>query len=196
MPKKLTLTCAALLLLATSCKENKADKEKDIIVPAPKQEVRKGPKQMAQTRQETKKQWEGTEYNICILRQADKSIPLVKDESGQEYYDNRIKVEIKRADGSVFFSHEYLKTDFESHLNPSDRIPTIALLGIVFDKIENNRLVFAASIGSPDVLSDEYIPFTLTISSEGTVTIKQDTKVDIDNPNVTGEGGITGNEEA
>lgn len=189
MLRRLILPCLAVLTLATGCKE-KQPKDNDIIIPAPKKEVKKGPKQMTQTRQEVSKDWLGNTYDITILRMVDKTLPLVKDETGQEYYDNRITVEIKRADGSMFFSHEYLKGEFESRLSSSDKIPTIAMLGVVFDKIDNDRLVFAASIGSPDALSDEYVPFTLTIDRNGSVTIKQDTNVDIDNPNVMEDDGV------
>lgn len=190
MLRRLILPCLAVLLLASGCKDKQQPNDNDIIIPAPKKEVKSGPKQMTQTRQAVKKEWLGNTYDITILRMVDKTLPLVKDETGQEYYDNRITVEIKREDGSVFFSHEYLKGELESHLSSSDKIHTIALLGIVFDKIEDNRLVFAASIGSPDVLSDECVPFTMTIDRNGTVTIRQDTKVDIDNPNVTEEDGV------
>ena len=52
------------------------------------------------------------------------------------------------------------------------------LLGIVLDRAEGDNLIFAASVGSPDALSDEYIPILLTVSRMGDVSIKRDTTMD------------------
>ena len=56
-----------------------------------------------------------------------------------------------------------------------------ALLGIVFDKVEDGVLRFAASVGSPDKASDEYIPLVLKISRSGSVSISKDTQFDTGN---------------
>ena len=39
-------------------------------------------------------------------------------------------------------------------------------------------MIFAASVGSPDKMSDEYVPLVLTISRGGTVNIAKDTQLD------------------
>ena len=46
-----------------------------------------------------------------------------------------------------------------------------ALLGIVYVKAEGDYLYFAASVGSPDVTSDEYVPLVLKISRMGSISI-------------------------
>jgi hypothetical protein len=43
-------------------------------------------------------------------------------------------------------------------------------------------------VGSPDRLSDEYIPLILTISRMGDVGIKRDTKIDTEVPEEEEEG--------
>ena len=53
-----------------------------------------------------------------------------------------------------------------------------ALLGIVVDKVDGDNLRFAASVGSPDVLSDEYMPLILTLTRMGSVSITKDTRLD------------------
>ena len=53
-----------------------------------------------------------------------------------------------------------------------------ALLGIVFDKAEGDNLCFAASVGSPDITSDEYLPLVLKISRMGAVSISKDQVLD------------------
>ena len=57
-----------------------------------------------------------------------------------------------------------------------------ALLGIVLVEPQGDNLVFGASVGSPDALSDEYIPLVLTISRMGDVGIKKDTQLDSTSP--------------
>ena len=49
--------------------------------------------------------WLGTSYRCEIVRTADDSLAMVKDETGQRFVDNRISLEILRADGSVFFKN-------------------------------------------------------------------------------------------
>ena len=66
-----------------------------------------------------------------------------------------------------------------------------ALLGIVFDKAEGDNLVFAASVGSPDRMSDEYVPLVLKISRFGDVRISKDTQMDTGAVEDAGTGGST-----
>ena len=52
------------------------------------------------------------------------------------------------------------------------------MLGIVFDHVDGDNIYFAASVGSPDKMSDNYVPLVLKISRVGGVTISTDTKLD------------------
>lgn len=190
----MTKLIIALPLLAaltlSSCKEKVV--KKDIIVPPPAQEAPKGTQQMSETHQSPNVEWLGSEYKIFIDRKADKGLPKVADENGIEYYDNAITLRIQRADGSDFINKTFSKEFFSRYLPNSDYTRNGALLGIVFDKVENDRLTFAASIGSPDVQSDEFIPLIMTINRMGEISVKQDTRMDTEQPG----GGITGDEEA
>lgn len=117
--------------------------------------------------------WVGSTYLIEIDFKADKSLPTVS-EGNQKYYDNKVLVRILRKDGSEFFSKTFLKTDFQGHLD-SKTISDGALLGVVFNRTEENHLCFVASIGSPDMLSDAYVPLLVKISRFGDVTISKET---------------------
>lgn len=178
------------ILTLSSCK--KKEEQKDIIVPAPVEEVVSGPQKMSETRQRHEVEWQGDKYVITIVRSADDSLPLVSDESGQEYYDNTINLVIQREDSTTFFKRTFKKADFVSYARGSGMEKTGALLGIVYDKMENGRLVFATSIGSSDFRSDEFVPMIMTLDRNGNTTVTLDTKLDSD----TDEGGITGDEEA
>ena len=68
-----------------------------------------------------------------------------------------------------------------------------ALLGIVFDKAEGNNLCFAASVGSPDITSDEYLPLVLRISRMGAVSISNDQVLDTES---TSSASSTSKEES
>ena len=54
----------------------------------------------------------------------------------------------------------------------------VALLGIVYVKCDDNYLYFAASVGSPDKSSDEYIPLVLKLHRLGSIQITKDTQLD------------------
>ncbi|MBP3229936.1 MAG: DUF4738 domain-containing protein, partial [Prevotella sp.] len=71
----------------------------------------------------------------------------------------------------------FTKADFASLLDEDTR-KNGALLGIVLDKTEENQLRFAASVGSPDVLSDQYVPLLLTITRMGAVSMAKDDRLD------------------
>jgi hypothetical protein len=161
----------------TACKEKV--KTETIIATKPVEEVQHGPVAMQETKQESDIDWASGKYKVAIVRTADETLPLTKDEAGHSYYDNKITVRVTRADGSEFFAKTFTKSDFSQCLDDNLR-KNGALLGIVFDKTEDSQLRFAASVGSPDVLSDQYLPMVLTISRMGAVSIVKDNRLDSD----------------
>ena len=173
--KYLVLATAMCTILLTACKEKK--NTDTIIAPKPVKAVQRGPMDMQETKQEWDADWADKQYKILIVRTPDSGLPLAQDEAGQKYHDNTISVRILRADGSEFFAKTFTKTDFNQYLDDNTK-KNGALLGIVFDKLENDHLRFAASVGSPDVLSDQYMPMVLTISRMGAVSIVKDNTLD------------------
>ena len=171
----LAVCAIALLVLAPSCKEKKESTV--IIAPKPVEQKPSEPNRMQDADNSTDVEWLGKTYHVNVVRKTDTSLPLTKDEGDHPYYDSRITLTIKRSDGSEFFRREFLKTDF-ARLLPDDMKCDGALLGIVFDRVEGNRLVFAASVGSPDVLSDAFLPIVLTVSNMGDVDMQRDLQLD------------------
>lgn len=163
-----------VMLSFVACKEK--PQTDTIIAKKPVKEVQKGPQAMQETKQERDVDWVGSVYRVEIERTADTALPLTRDESGRQYYDNKITVKVLRKDGSQFFNRIFTKKDFGQLLDSSMQKDG-ALLGIVFDQAEENQLRFAASVGSPDVLSDQYLPMVLTITRMGAVNIKKDTSL-------------------
>ena len=114
---------------------------------------------------------------MLVERKADESLPLADDGQGNKYYDNRITVKIVRKDGSEFFNRTFVKEDFSAYVDALYK-KNSALLGIVLDRAEADYLVFAASVGSPDKMSDEYVPLVMKVSRFGDVKISKDTQLD------------------
>ena len=75
-----------------------------------------------------------------------------------------------------FFNHTFTKVDFRDYIDGT--YSDGALVGIVLDRAEGDNLLFAASVGSPDKMSDEYIPLLLKVSRQGKVSISKDTQLD------------------
>lgn len=120
-------------------------------------------------------EWLGSTYTCEIRRTADDSLAMVKDESGQQFVDNRISLEIIRSDGSTFFKKVFTKADFESNIT-DDYNRTGILEGLVFDKTDGQSLLFAASVSHPQ--TDEYIPLIVSVSRTGGITVSKDTQLD------------------
>lgn len=172
------LVIALGTLLLASC----GDKKEDTNIVTHKQTVvkKKQTERMTDIEQTRETQWLGATYAIAISRKADTSLPVITDELGNKYFDNTIRLKITREDGSVFVEKTFTKADFKQYV-PDSYYTKGALLGVVFDKVEDNRLSFAASVGSPDKTSDEYVPLVLTIDRNGKMSVSEATTLDVDN---------------
>ncbi|MCR5643833.1 MAG: DUF4738 domain-containing protein [Prevotella sp.] len=121
-------------------------------------------------------QWLGRTYTVEWKRTPDDSLSMVKDEDGQKYVDNRAAIRIIRPDGSVFFHKSFTKSAFTAYL-PEKYCRLGILEGLVFDEVDGNHLVFAASVSLPQT-EDEYIPLEVKVDNFGNVTIQQDNSLD------------------
>lgn len=164
-----------MALAVASCSEKKAST--DIIAPKPVKKTPSAPVKMQASDHQETVDWVGSEYTVSIKRRVDESLPMIDDGSGNRYFDNTIEVKVMRKDGSEFFSKTFKKTDFASQVG-EDYMKKSAMLGIVLEKAEGDNLTFAASVGSPDVLSDEYIPLVITLSRMGNISIQKDSRLD------------------
>jgi hypothetical protein len=171
---RLQLTAVVLTaLLATSCGKKK--ETNDIIVPTVETPKPQGPVRMQPYDQTSDVQWLGKEYQVAINRVSCDSLPMVKDETGQQFIDNRITVRILRSDGSVFFKRVFTKADFVAQLDDDYR-KTGILEGIVYDKADGNNIIFAGSVSHPQ--TDEYIPLVVSVTNFGEVSIRRDDQMD------------------
>ena len=159
--------------VAVSC----GNKKKQDVIIATKYEKPEpqGPIRTDNYKDEKPFKWQGRDYVCTVERIADDSLPMVKDETGQLFVDNRVKVVISRADGSVFFEREFTKAAFNAYIDDDFR-KTGILEGFVFDKVEPNEVRFACSVSRPQ--SDEYIPLIVAVSRQGNIGIAKDQRLD------------------
>lgn len=170
-----TIAAIALVFLLVACSEKK--ETTDIIIEKPVEQAPSTPARQHEYTNSNTIDWLGKSYTCEISRTVADDLPMVKDASGAEYYDNRISLKITRADGSVFFTRVFTKSDFSQYID-AQYLSGSSILGLVFEKADGDNLQFAASVGEPDVLSDDYVPLIITLSRAGDVSIKKDTRLD------------------
>ncbi len=112
--------------------------------------------------------WNGHTYQYTLNRAADKSLPTVKNELGQPYYDNSITLSVKR-DGAVFITRKFTKDAFADFLT-DDYKANASLLGLAFDKAADDGLRFGAMVGYAGT-EEGGILFTVILSADGTISI-------------------------
>ena len=171
------LIASVAALVFASCGEKK--QSNDIITKKPEVKAPSQPVRMQDYSHKEEVEWLGGQYVVDIKRSADKSMPVISDDAGGRYYDNTITVKVTRPDGTEFFNRTFTKADFKAEAG-SEYVEKNALLGRVFDRVDGDYLVFAASVGAPDVLSDDYVPMLLKLSRLGAVSIEKDTRLDGD----------------
>ena len=173
MNYKSFLALAFVGLITTSCGKKK--QHDDIIVQETEVPQPQAPIRMQDYKDVKDVQWLGKQYQVEVTRTASDSLAMVKDETGQQFVDNRIVLKVIRQDGSVFCTKTFNKSAFSACLNDDYR-KTGILEGFVFDKAEGNHLFFAASVCHPQ--TDEYIPMVVTLSNFAEVGISKDQQME------------------
>lgn len=171
------MVVVALALGVASCHEKK--KSDVIIAPKPVVKAPKKTQAMSGYEQSRQVEWLGATYKVVVKRFAATDLPLALGDDNTKYYDNKIEVRILRSDGTEFFSRTFEKSDFSDYLDDDTRKDG-ALLGFVYVETDADQLVFAASVGSPDITSDEYIPLVVKINRTGSVAMAKDMQLDTD----------------
>lgn len=163
-----------MMLAATACKE-KVQKE-EIIVTKYVPQKPKAPIRMNPDLRRTDVSWLGRNYVIKIERIAVDSLPMVSDDTGQKYVDNRISLFILRSDSTVFMHKTFTKSSFSSHIDADFRQHGV-LENIVFHEVEGNELNFVVIVTHPDA-DDEFVPLKLSIDAQGGMNIEQKSLLD------------------
>lgn len=116
----------------------------------------------------------GTDFKYVITRTPDDALPKASDDEGNSYVDNRIILNITAGD-RPFFSHTFLKSDFNNMID-SSFVKKGILEGLVFDKVKNGNLNFSVSIAYPQ--TDMYESLMIEVTPTGGMSIKKDESMD------------------
>lgn len=178
---------AALSLTFSSCKEKK--ETTDIIAPKPVKKAPSAPVKMQAYTHNEDAEWLGKTYHVSISRSVDADAPVFDDGTGNKYHDNKISLKVLRDDNTVFFERSFTKNSFSSNLDEK-YLSCNTLLGLVFIGAEGDNLKFSVSVGSPDALSDEYVPLSVVLSRMGNITVKKDARIDSAAPGQEEDEGV------
>ncbi len=167
------LLAGLALLMVVACGGKK--KSDDIITKRVETVFSQEPIRMQDYTDKREVLWLGKKYHVTIHRQAADSLTKVKDENGQVFVDNIFSMAVTRDDGSIFFSRTFTKSQLVNYLDDDYR-KTGIFEGLVFDRVEDDQLFFAASVGHPQ--TDEYIPLVICLSKTGDLQMTRDTQMD------------------
>ena len=108
----------------------------------------------------------GHTYVLSIKREANRTLPTVKDESGQVYFDNTVEVRLT-CDGQEVYSHLFTKADFDSYLSDQEKA-NLVLQGMGYDPTQkiSTVVMLGAQIGTAG-LDGDGPAFTLEIPLQG-----------------------------
>lgn len=165
------IALAAGAIVLGGCKEKKPAEEK-IIATHYEPQRPQAPIAMPADSQMVSTQWQGSTYNIKVVRVPIDSV-MVADDNGQKYIDNRCRLIITRQDGSKFLDRTFTKNSFLSYVKEPFRSGGI-LAGLRFEDVADACLEFSAVIGMPDALDDLFIPLKMKIDAQGGLGIKVD----------------------
>ena len=93
------ITVALGTAMLTGCKQKK--QTEDIIVRKTETPKPQAPIRMQDYNQVKDVEWLDRSYQVDIRRMADDSLKMVKDETGQKFVDNRIRLKVIRQDGRL-----------------------------------------------------------------------------------------------
>lgn len=168
-----TLIVAGVLLCAgVSCssagKQEDAGKEWHVVSKPSVEEpvaVRMPPSDVT-----TRFRLQGRDCEAQVFRTPDDALPVVKNEEGDQFVDNRITIRITEGQGRRLFERTFTKQSFAAFL--SDRFMQEAILeGIAYDTVDGSHVCFAASVSYPE--SDLYVPLRLRIGADGTLAVEE-----------------------
>lgn len=176
--KTIALLLIASLALTTGCKERK-DRNSTIITTDYEAPKPTGPIAMGPTETVREVEWaDGRHYRVTVSTAPSDTLPMVKNDMGQQYKDNVIRLEVTRADSSVFLTRTFTKHSFSQWV-PADYREQAILQGLNLLKADDEAgLQFVAWLNRPDALDDEAIELKVNISRMGDIDIQRFTNDD------------------
>ena len=117
----------------------------------------------------------GTLYSYTYTLEHVDTMPVLVNAQGVEYYESRVRIDIKKGDSNIF-SKTFYKNNFRDVV-PSDFLKTSTMVGVNynFTKRDEDRsaFYFIVTVGDPDEASDMVYPLELKVAPNGTFSLKK-----------------------
>ena len=173
--KQIYLVAMLVVGVLTGCGNNKKEQKEETqrMFQLESVDENSGLQRMQVSRIQQEIACKGKTFQLSVERTPDDKLPQVKSDMGL-FMDNSIKVKIARENGNVFFEKTFTKNDFAAYLSEK-YLKRSVLEGLVFDDVrtsEKKEIILAASVSYP--MTDLYIPFILTVSQDGKLSITKD----------------------
>lgn len=161
--------CIAVWLLSACSSQKKGDGA-DIQVLMKDSVDASGLQRMQVSDIKTTFTYKGKDYQSNVVRRPDDSLPIVINEQGEKFVDNRITLRITSGGKSVV-DKVFTKENFASLVDAKFLKHSI-LEGLVYDKTTPKGIVYAASICYPQ--TNLYIPLSLTVTPDGKISMAKE----------------------
>lgn len=163
------LICIAVWLMS-ACSSQKKEEGSDVHVLMQDSVDAGGVQHMQVSDSKTTITYKNKEYQSRVVRRPDEDLPIVTNEQGEKFADNRITLRITAA-GKSIVDKVFTKQSFASLVDAKFLKHSI-LEGLVYDKNTPGGMVYAASICYPQ--SDLYIPLSITVSADGKISMAKE----------------------
>lgn len=167
----IALLCVAAVLTTGCTSQSKQAREEERLLAVRDSIARAHEPQRMQPSDATERfEYRGKKYEAVVTRRPDEALPMLKNEEGEVFVDNRITLRISR-EGKQLVNRTFTKSDFAPYVE-AGFLKHALLEGIVFNETAPEGIRFAASVGYPQ--SDLYVPLRLTVSADGKLSIAKE----------------------
>ena len=163
-----TLACASILFFTACSSKNKNGEDTQLSMQD--STAIAGPQRMQVSEVKATLTYKGKDYQSSVVRQPDETLPIVTDEQGAKFVDNRIALRITSG-GKQVVDKVFTKESFASLID-SKFMKYAILEGLVFDQTTPRGMIYAASVCYPQ--SDLYVPIRLTITADGNISMAKE----------------------
>lgn len=160
----------ASMLFFVACSSQDKSRKEDAQALAQEAAEAAGPQRMQVSDVQTTFTYKGKEYHSSVVRRPDETLPIVKDEQGTKFMDNRITLRIT-CGGKQVVDKVFTKESFASLIDAKFLKYSI-LEGLVYDQTTPQGMIYAASVCYPQ--SDLYVPIRLTVTADGKISMAKD----------------------
>lgn len=165
------LVCAGAVFFAACSSQTKSDKDDTKTLMKTEEEARQqAPERMQVSDVKDTITYKGKKYQWTVVRTPDASLPIVSNQEGKRFVDNRISFRLT-CSGRQLLDKSFTKADFANWVDAAFMKHAL-LEGLVFDKVSPQGLLFAASVGYPD--SDLYQPIRLLVTADGKLSMSKE----------------------